>query len=335
MVLFFFDAVQELANEHFLREDPLGTCTRCVILYSKGGLLVELRVLNYFLMVAREENITKAAQLLHVTQPTLSRQLMQLEGELGVKLFQRSSHCIILTEEGMLLKRRAQEMVLLAEKTKRDLLQTETELSGEIAIGCGELQSVDFLSKMLVRFQRENPLVQLSLYSGNADGIKERIENGLLDMGLLSEPVDVTKYAFLRAPQKEIWGVLVHRDSPLAGRQSVGPLDLYDQPIMLSNRELIKNIIANWFGSLSDALHVVGNYNLLYNAAIMVRNRVGVAICIKLDCTYDDTVFIPFSPAMESGSVLVWKKDQMMSPVTASFLSFTKKCFLDISYDAI
>ena len=261
---------------------------------------MELRVLNYFLMVAREENITKAAQLLHVTHHTLSRQHMHLEEELGVKLFQRSNHSITLTEEGMLLRRRAQELISLAEKTKRDLMQKEAELTGEISIGCGELQSV-----------ATHPLVQMSIFSGNADSIKERIENGLLDMGLVPEPVDMTKYAFLHVPQKEIWGVLVHKDSEFAGKQSVSPSDLLHVPLMISDRDLVQGFIANWFGVNFDDLHIVCRYNLLYNAAIMVRNKIGAAVCIKLDCSYDDTCFLPFSPPVESGSVLVWKKDQM------------------------
>ncbi|WP_130861329.1 LysR family transcriptional regulator [Bacilliculturomica massiliensis] len=296
---------------------------------------MELRVLNYFLMVAREENITKAAQLLHVTQPTLSRQLMQLEEELGVKLFQRSSHCIILTEEGMLLKRRAQELLTLAEKTKQDLMQKDTQLSGEIAIGCGELQSVDWLSKLLARFQGENPLVHVSLYSGNADSIKDRIENGLLDMGLVPEPVDITKYSFVHAPQKEIWGVLVHKDSPLAGKRTVGPADLAGQSLMFSNRDLVRDLIANWFGDDFDDLHVAARYNLLYNAAIMVRNKIGAAICLKLDCSYDDTCFVPFSPPLESGSVLIWKKDQFASPAVTEFLALAKECIKSISQDSV
>lgn len=296
---------------------------------------MELRVLNYFLMVAREENITKAAQLLHVTQPTLSRQLMQLEEELGVKLFQRSNHSITLTEEGMLLRRRAQELISLAEKTKRDLMQKEAELTGEISIGCGELQSVDFLAKLLARFQATHPLVQMSIFSGNADSIKERIENGLLDMGLVPEPVDMTKYAFLHVPQKEIWGVLVHKDSEFAGKQSVSPSDLLHVPLMISDRDLVQGFIANWFGVNFDDLHIVCRYNLLYNAAIMVRNKIGAAVCIKLDCSYDDTCFIPFSPPMESGSVLIWKKDQMTSPTTAAFLEYSQKCVKSILTNTI
>ena len=156
---------------------------------------MEIRVLKYFLLVAREENITKAANLLHLTQPTLSRQLMQLEEELGVQLFRRSKHHIILTEEGMLLRRRAEEIVALADKTKDDLQHREEQLTGTVAVGSGELQSSRFLTQLLTAFQEKNPLVRFAIYSGNSDNIKERIERGLLDVGLLQEPVDIRNTA--------------------------------------------------------------------------------------------------------------------------------------------
>ncbi len=177
-------------------------------------------------MVAREENITRAANLLHVTQPTLSRQLMQLEEELGVKLFHRGKHRILLTEEGLLLRRRAEEIVSLSEKTREDLRQREGMLSGKISIGSGELQSSRFLAQLIASFREQYPLVQFELYSGDADSIKERIERGLLDVGLLTEPVDITKYEFLRLPLQEQWGALVREDSPLAAQNAVTPEDL-------------------------------------------------------------------------------------------------------------
>lgn len=175
---------------------------------------MELRVLNYFLMVAREENITKAASLLHLTQPTLSRQLMQLEEELGVQLFTRSKHRIVLTDDGMLLRRRAEELVSLAEKTKEELQHQQKELSGKVYIGSGELQSSQFLAQLIFAFRQKHPLVQFELYSGHSDNIKERIEQGLLDVGLLQEPVDISKYDFLRTPMKEKWGVWSARTVP-------------------------------------------------------------------------------------------------------------------------
>ena len=163
---------------------------------------MELRVLKYFLTVAREENITRAAALLHLTQPTLSRQLMNLEEELGVKLFNRSRYRIILTEEGMLLRRRAQEIVALSDKTEQELSREKNELTGEIAIGCGETQSMTFLSRQICAFRAQYPLVRFRIYSANADDIKERMEKGLLDLGLLMEPVDMGRYEFVRMQEK-------------------------------------------------------------------------------------------------------------------------------------
>ena len=191
---------------------------------------MELRVLRYFLMVAREENITRAAGLLHVTQPTLSRQLIQLEEELGVKLFHRNKYRITLTEEGLLLKQRAQEIVALSDKAKQELTKSEGTLSGEIAIGCAEARSFSVLAGQIVAFRKLYPRVRFRIYSATADDVKDRMENGLLDMGLLMEPVDIGRYAFIRMPVRERYGVLVRRDSPLAEKESVRPEDLVGMP---------------------------------------------------------------------------------------------------------
>ena len=163
---------------------------------------MELRVLKYFLMIAREENITRAAQLLHVTQPTLSRQIKELEEELGTKLFERSNHRIILTQDGLLLRRRAQEIVELTERTEKDFAHKDEELTGEIAIGSGETRSVSVLAEVLSSFRQRYPRVRYRFYSGNADHIKERIENGTLDIGLFPEPVDISRYEFIRVPEE-------------------------------------------------------------------------------------------------------------------------------------
>ena len=295
---------------------------------------MELRTLKYFLIVAREENITKAAGLLHVTQPTLSRQLMQLEEELGVKLFKRSNHSIVLTDEGMLLKRRAQELVSLAEKTQREFSHEGQQLSGEIAIGSGELHSVDFLSHMLSAFQKEHPLVRYEIYSGNADSIKERIEKGLLDFGLLLEPVDIGKYEFARMPVKEQWSVLTRNDGPLAAKERVTPQDLANIPLLMSGRTLVQNELANWFGGYYDQLNITGTFNLLYNAAIMVKNGMGTALCLKLDSQFSDLRFVPLSPDLPAGSVLAWKKNQTLSPTTSAFIEYAKKYIIRISGDS-
>lgn len=294
---------------------------------------MELRVLRYFLMIAREENITHAAQLLHVTQPTLSRQIQDLEAELGVKLFERSNHRIILTQDGLLLRRRAQEIVELADRTRQDLARGETELCGEVAIGSGETRSMSALAEMLSSFRQRYPRIRYRFYSGNADHIKERMENGTLDMGLLPEPVDISKYEFIRMPVKEEWGVLTREDSPLGGLKSVRPENLAGRPLMISSRELIENELANWFGGGLDGLDIPVRYNLLYNVAMLVKNGFGDALCIRLDCSYPDLRFIPLSPPLELGSVLVWKRHQVTSSAVEALIVHARKCFSSISHD--
>ena len=280
---------------------------------------MELRVLKYFLAVAREENITKAAALLHLTQPTLSRQLMQLEEELGVQLFHRSRYHIVLTDEGMLLRRRAQELVDLAEKTEREFACRETELMGEISIGAGETRSMSFLSRAMVSFRTLYPKVTFRIFSANADDVKERLDMGILDMGLLTEPVDVGKYAFCRMREKDLWGVLVRADSPLAAMEAVTPQDLEDVPLLISGREIVQRELASWFGERWEKLQIAATFNLVLNAANMVRCGVGTALCFDLNTAFDDLRFLPLSPRMETGTVLVWKKDQILTPAVEAF----------------
>lgn len=295
---------------------------------------MELRVLNYFLMVSQEENITKAAQLLHVTQPTLSRQLMQLEDELGVKLFERSNHSIVLTSDGLLLKRRAQEIVSLAEKTKRELT-TEKELSGEIEIGSGEFKSFSLLADVIAAFSEKHPGVRFHLNSGNADTIKERLENGGLDIGLLADPVDISRYEFTRLPQKETWGIIAHNDFAIAKRPFVTPKDLIGLPLILPHRRMVREEIQNWFGDLYGDVNVFATYDLLYNAAIMAQKKMGIILTIELESRFDEVKFVPFAPKMEFGSVLVWKKNQIQSAAMEAFIDFSKKYVKSISANAI
>ena len=280
---------------------------------------MELRVLKYFLAVAREENITKAAALLHLTQPTLSRQLMQLEEELGVQLFRRSRYHIELTEDGMLLRRRAQELVDLAEKTTREFTMRETELMGEIAIGAGETRSMSFLSRAMVSFRERYPKVTFRIFSATADDVKERLDTGLLDMGLLTEPVDVGRYAFCRMKERDLWGVLVRMDSPLAKLSAVTPDDLSQVPLIISGRERVQRELANWFGDRWERLQIAASFNLILNAANMVRYGVGTALSFDLNFSFDDLRFIPLSPTMDTGTVLVWKKDLVLTPVVEAF----------------
>ena len=286
---------------------------------------MEIRVLRYFLMVAREENITKAAELLHITQPTLSRQLMQLEEELETKLFKRSNHSIRLTEDGMLLKRRAQEIVQLVDKAENEFRHGEEELSGNISIGSGETNSVQELADIMEKFSGVYPMVRYDLYTANADDIKDRLDKGLLDIGLLTEPVDISKYNFIRLRRKERWGVLVRKDSALARKKSVTPQDLLDVPVFLVQRPLVKNELEGWFGDYYHVILGIGTYNLINNVAVMVERKIGVALCFHLQNRFDELKYIPLSPAMETGAVIVWKKAQIVSPTIRQFISFIKE----------
>lgn len=282
---------------------------------------MELRVLNYFLAIAREENITRASQTLHISQPALSRQMMQLEEELGVRLFVRSNHNIILTEDGLLLKRRAQELLSLADKTKRDFLHKGAALTGEVAIGSGEFHSTSELAKLMVAFRKQHPLVKFQIYSGNADNIQDYIGRGHLDLGVIGEPVDIRKYEFVSMPVKEKWGVLVRKDSRLAQKERVVVEDLLHIPMVTASREL-GGELAEWFGEQYDRLEVAAVGNLLYNEAMLVENGIGAVLCIELNCAYENLCFLPLYPAVETRTALIWKKDAIFSSATTAFIDF-------------
>lgn len=287
--------------------------------------MMEIRVLKYFLAVAREENITRAAALLHITQPTLSRQLMQIEEELGIKLFRRSKHSIVLTEEGMLLRRRAQEIVDLAEKTEKELLYQEENIVGEIAIGCGETKNMKPLSEMIASFQQQYPNVSFDIYTAIADDVKEKLNHGILDMGLLLEPVEISKYHFVKMPFKEVLNVLMRKDNPLAQKQKITPHDLIDVPLILPKRQSVLNEIENWFEEEREKMKIACTCNLSQNnISIMTENKVGVAITIKGENNHTDLCFKSMEPEITNNSVLVWRKNQTLSPSMVKFISHVK-----------
>ena len=296
---------------------------------------MELRVLAYFLAVAREENFTRAAEQLHVTQPTLSRQIAELETELGVKLFTRSNHNIVLTEDGMLLKRRAQEILSLADKTKRDFLYKEENLEGTVTIGSGEFLSTGILTDCIAAFHKKYPLVRYELYSGNADNIKDNIERGLLDMGLMSEPIDIRKYEFVSMPNREQWGALVRKNSPLAEKECITPLDLAGLPLISAVSNIAESNLGKWFSGHLEQVKVIARGNLLYNEAMLAQSNIGAVLGIRLNCSYDGLRFIPFSPPLESTTALAWKKEQIYSSAASAFIEFAKKYILGISPDSL
>ena len=296
---------------------------------------MELRVLNYFLAIAREENFTKAAQQLHITQPTLSRQIAQLEEELGVDLFVRSNHNIILTEDGMILKRRAQEILSLADKTKRDFLYKDENLEGVISIGSGEFLSTRCLTDCIAQFRRKHPLVRYEFYSGNAGNIRDQIERGLLDIGLMSEPIDIRKYEFISMPIKEEWGAFVREDSPLIDKDFIAPQDLVDIPLILPLGDFAESHIGKWFGEYISQIDVIAKGNLLYNEAMMAQSNIGAVIGIRLKSNYDRLRFIPLNPSLKIDTALAWKKEQIFSAATTAFIDFSKQYLKGISDDEL
>ena len=291
---------------------------------------MEIRVLKYFLTVARAENITKAAELLHITQPTLSRQLIQLEEELRTQLFIRGKNKIALTEDGMLLKRRAEEIIDLADKTEREFSEQDDLIGGEVFIGAAEINSMYVLSDIIQGFREKYPRVKYNLHSGNADDVKEKMDKGLIDIGLLLEPVNIEKYDFIRLHQKETWGLLMSKDSPLAQEEYIEKQDLIGIPIINTKRAIVQNEIENWLGVDFEKLDIVATYNLIYNVAILVEKGFGYAICLERLVNINDetkTCFKPFYPELQTGCVIAWKKHQVFSKSTTKFIEYIKNAF--------
>ncbi|KRL66701.1 LysR family transcriptional regulator [Companilactobacillus versmoldensis] len=294
---------------------------------------MELRVLNYFLMIAREENITRAAKLLHISQPTLSRQIAGLEQELGVKLFTRQSHQITLTEEGLLLRRRAEEIQQLTDKTISELSSDKSELSGEIAIGSGELLAMNELAAIMTKFHQQYPLVTFTIRSDNSNNIKLKIEQGILDLGMLIEPINTEKYDFIEMSDQESWGILVRDDSPLAKSSKVSPENLQGQSLIMSDSSSMNNEITHWLGNKAKDVHIVSRYNLLYNSTSLVTQGLGILLCLKLESHFDGLTFVPLNPDLKYHSVLAWKADQISSRTVVAFIEFAKKYLRGISHD--
>ncbi len=284
---------------------------------------MELRVLRYFLAVAREESITAASESLHVTQPTLSRQLMELEEELGKKLFIRGNRKITLTDEGMLLRKRAEEIVELVEKTETEIIASDEVINGDIYIGGGETDVMRILAQIAKKLQQKYPHIKYHLFSGNADDVTERLDRGLLDFGVLIEPANIQKYEYIKLPATDKWGVLMRKDSPLAQLETIKPKDLWDTPLLCSRQSMVGKEISQWIGRDFDKLNVIATYNLLYNASLMVEEGIGYALSLdKLVNTTGNSIlcFKPLEPKLEVELNIVWKKSQIFSKAAKKFL---------------
>lgn len=283
---------------------------------------MELRVLQYFLAVAREQNISAAAQSLHLTQPTLSRQLRELEEALGKQLMIRGNRKITLTEEGMLLRKRAEEILELADRTEKEIMQSADTVSGDIYIGTGETDGVRQIARTAHQLQQSYPGIHFHIVSGDAVDVCERLDKGLLDFGVLLGKMDKAKYHYLELPMKDTWGVLMRRDSPLAGQDAVSPRDLWDKPLILSRQVDNKSGLYRWLRKEPAELHTVATYNLIYNASLMVDEGMGYAFTLDklVNTTGSDLCFRPLQPRLELGMYLVWKKSQIFSKAAELFL---------------
>lgn len=291
---------------------------------------MNFRILNYFLTVVHEKNITRAAEVLHITQPTLSRQLMQLEEELGVKLFDRSQHKFALTPSGQFLVQRAQEILAMVEKTTLDIQEQEENLSGTIAIGAGEYYSTQTLAKIIGAFQKEYPAVSFDLFTGTADVLLAKLEKGLLDAAILQAPIDTTNYAHIRLREKETWGVLMRKDVPLAKKIAIKASDLSGLPIVLPVRLQVRSEIFNWLSGDIANMHFVGSCNLLANTAVLVEQNNCYALTIQPPLMNENRfVFRPLQPLLTSEILLVWRRDRQQSLTQQKFIEFAK-CFLSI-----
>ncbi|EDM97709.1 transcriptional regulator, LysR family [Pseudoflavonifractor capillosus ATCC 29799] len=283
---------------------------------------MELRVLQYFLAVAREQNISAAAQSLHLTQPTLSRQLMELEKELGKQLMVRGSRKITLTEDGMRLRRRAEEILELVDRTEKEVMQSDDTVSGDIYIGTGETDGVRQIVRAANQLQGSHPGIRFHIVSGDAMDVCERLDKGLLDFGILLGDMDKTRYSCMELPMKDTWGVLMRRDSPLAQRETVSPRDLWDKPLILSRQVDNKSGLYRWLRKEPSELHTVATYNLIYNASLMVDEGMGYAFTLDklVNTAGSNLCFRPLKPKMELGMYLVWKKSQLFSRAAELFL---------------
>lgn len=291
---------------------------------------MDVRVLRYFLTVAREASFSRAADALYMSQPTLSRQIRDLEEELGTTLFVRTNRNVTLTRDGMRLRRRAQEIVELMDRTREEFENLDEDISGDVCIGSGETHAMRALARVAIDVRREHPGVRYHLFSGNADDVTERLDRGLLDFGVVIDPADLHKYDFLRIPGSDSWGLLMPADHPLAAKESVSPGDLDGVPLLVSRQSMVAGDLARWLGGDFDRLEIAATYNLVFNAAIMVEQGMGCALTLDHLVGSMDVgglCFRPLAPKVESGLNLVWKKYQVFSPAAEAFLRGVREAF--------
>lgn len=293
---------------------------------------MEFRVLQYFLAVVREQSISAAAESLHLSQPTLSRQLKDLEEELGKKLFIRSNRKITLTEEGMILRKRAEEITQLINKAQEEIALSDETLAGDIYIGAGETEGVRHLAKAAKRLQNEYPLVHFHIVSGDKTTVLEELDRGLIDFALVFGEIDASRYELLTLPSVDEFYVMMRKDDPLASLEIITPKDLLDKPLIVSRQMLRDSNLSGLFGCDKDKINIVATYNLLFNGSLMVDEGMGYAICFDkiINITGESNLCLrPLSVQIRPKMSLAWKKYQVFTKVTEKFLLILQK---DIHY---
>lgn len=286
---------------------------------------MEIRVLKYFLAAAREENITSAAQKLHITQPALSKQLMELEDELGKKLFIRGKRKTTLTEEGIFLKKRAEEIVELTAKTEAEIKLQNDFAGGEIFIGGGETQAMHFIAGIIKKLSDSYPEIKFHIFSGNGEDVEERLDKGLIDFGIFVGLADFKKYNYIKLNIHDSWGLLMRKDCPLAGKDKITSSDLENIPLLCSRQALIQNELSGWLGYSFDSLRIIGTYNLIYNASVFVEEGIGYALAIGgLINTGEagNLCFRPLEPEIKADIIIAWKRHQAFSKPSEKFLKY-------------
>lgn len=279
---------------------------------------MEIRVLRYFLAVAQEGSVTRAARALHLTQPTLSRQIRELEEELGQTLFSRGGRELSLTREGLLLRQRAEEIVGLAEITEKEFRSLgEKTVSGDLSIGCGESKALSFVTDALKVLQDEHPLIIPHFFSGNGEIVMDRLDKGLLDFAVLMGAENTERYYSLPLPNHDTWGLLMDKDDPMAQKKAITAEDLLGIPLILSSQSLSRDELSGWLGFPMSRLHIAATYTLLFNGSLMVRSGLGYALCfdhIAPSGKDSPFAFRPLSPLLTSPLSLVWKNIRSSPP---------------------
>ena len=282
---------------------------------------MEIRVLRYFLAVAQEGSVTRAARALHLTQPTLSRQIRELEEELGQTLFSRGGRELSLTREGLLLWPRAEEIVGLAEITEKEFRSLgEKTVSGDLSIGCGESKALSFVTDALKVLQDEHPLIIPHFFSGNGEIVMDRLDKGLLDFAVLMGAENTERYSSLPLPNHDTWGLLMDKDDPMAQKKAITAEDLLDIPLILSSQSLSRDELSGWLGFPMSRLHIAATYTLLFNGSLMVRSGLGYALCFDHIAPSGKDSPFAFRP-LTSPLSLVWKKHQILSAPAEAFLA--------------